>query len=143
MESEKLHRNTLKSYSNNYTCKSSIKLTSRVKKASFLKKKKSQADQLNILKIVSHACLELKKDNSPFFHYRIKFLSMNKLISIVKNIQGGGEGWLSTPSEVFLSLLFFSKRIKHQHLTLSVTVPLSLAHFKTSSVMFSFYGYEI
>ena len=92
---------------------------------------------------MSHACLELKKNNSPFFHYRIKFLSMNKWFSIVKNIQGGGgEGWLSTPSEVFLSLLFFSKRIKHQHLTLSVTVPLSLAHFKTSSVMFSFYGYE-
>ena len=143
MESEKLHRNTLKSYSNNYTCKSSIKLTTRVKKASFFFKK-SQADQLNILKIVSHACLELKKNNSPFFHYRIKFLSMNKLFSIVKNIQGGGgEGWLSTPSEAFLSLLFFSKRIKHQHLTLSVTVSLSLAHFKTSSVMFSFYGYEI
>ena len=142
MESEKLHRNTLKSYSNNYTCKSSIKLTTRVKKASFFLKK-SQADQLNILKIVLRACLELKKNNSPFFHYRIKFLSMNKLFSIVKNIQGGGEGWLSTPSEVFLSLLFFSKRIKHQNLTLSVTVPLSLAHFKTSSVMFSFYGYEI
>ena len=40
MESEKLHRNTLKSYSNNYTCKSSIKLTTRVKKASFFFKKK-------------------------------------------------------------------------------------------------------
>ena len=34
----------------------------------------------------------IKKKNSPFFHYRIKFLSMNKLFSIVKNIQGGGGG---------------------------------------------------
>ena len=79
---------------------------------------------------------------------------MNKFFSIVKNInplkykRGGGLGGLVAnappppPPEVFLSF-FFSKRIKHQHLTLSVTVHLYLAHFKTSSVMVSFYGYEI
>ena len=74
---------------------------------------------------------------------------MNKFFSIVKNInplkyKRGEGGWLPTPPppEVFLSF-FFSKRIKHQHLTLSVTVRLYLAHFKTSSVMVSFYGYEI
>ena len=82
--------------------------------------------------------MELKK-KTPFFHYRIKFLSMNKFFSIVKNVNPlkykGGGGWWSTPSEVFLSLLFFSKRIKNQHLMFSVTVPLFLAHFKTSSVM--------
>ena len=48
-----------------------------------------------------------KKNNSPFFYYRIKFLSINKFFSIVKNINplkykgGRGEGWLPTPSEVF------------------------------------------
>ena len=73
---------------------------------------------------------------------------MNKFFSIVKNInplkykRGGGGGLVANPpargfSEFFF---FFSKRIKHQHLTLSVTVRLYLAHFKTSSVMVSFYG---
>ena len=75
---------------------------------------------------------------------------MNKFFSIVKNInplkykRGGGLVANPPPPEVFLSFFFFfSKRIKHQHLTLSVTVRLYLAHFKTSSVMVSFYGYEI
>ena len=72
---------------------------------------------------------------------------MNKFFSIVKNINPlkykGGD-WLPTPPPPRgFSEFFFSKRIKHQHLTLSVTVRLYLAHFKTSSVMVSFYGYEI
>ena len=71
---------------------------------------------------------------------------MNKFFSIVKNInplkyKGGGGGCQPPPPG--FSEFFFSKRIKHQHLTLSVTVRLYLAHFKTSSVMVSFYGYEI
>ena len=73
---------------------------------------------------------------------------MNKFFSIVKNInplkyKGGGGLVANPPFQVFLSFFFFSKRIKHQHLTLSVTVRLYLAHFKTSSVMVSFHGYEI
>ena len=81
---------------------------------------------------------------------------MNKFFSIVKNINplkykggggGGGGGGAPPPPPPpprgFSEFFFFSKRIKHQHLTLSVTVRLYLAHFKTSSVMVSFYGYEI
>ena len=73
---------------------------------------------------------------------------MNKFFSIVKNInplkyKRGGGGLVANPPARGFSEFFFSKRIKHQHLTLSITVRLYLAHFKTSSVMVSFYGYEI
>ena len=71
---------------------------------------------------------------------------MNKFFSIVKNINPlkyKRGGLVATPPPGFSEFFFFSKRIKHQHLTLSVTVRLYLAHFKTSSVMVSFYGYEI
>ena len=80
-----------------------------------------------------------KKKFLPFF--------TTVFFSIVKNINPlkykGGGGWLPTPPPLGFSEFFFSKRIKHQHLTLSVTVRLYLAHFKTSSVMVSFHGYEI
>ena len=73
---------------------------------------------------------------------------MNKFFSIVKNInplkyKRGGGLVANPPPRSFSEFFFFSKRIKHQHLTLSVTVRLYLAHFKTSSVMVSCYGYEI
>ena len=73
---------------------------------------------------------------------------MNKFFSIVKNInplkyKRGGGGWLPPPPPGVFWGFFFFTGVKHQHLTLSVTVRLYLAHFKTSSVMVSFYGYEI
>ena len=64
---------------------------------------------------------------------------MNKFFSIVKNINPlkyKKGGLVASPQPP-------PQRIKHQHLTLSVTVRLYLAHFKTSSVMVSFYGYEM
>ena len=51
----------------------------------------------------------IKKNNSPFFQYRIKFLSMNKFFSIVKNIQGGGGGVVVNPLLGFPEFIFFSQ----------------------------------
>ena len=53
----------------------------------------------------------IKKNNSPFFHYRIKYLSMNKFFSIVKNIQGGG-GVAVNPLRGFPEFIFFSQEDK-------------------------------
>ena len=74
--------------------------------------------------------------------FAIIFLSQRNNTLTVGRTRGG-EGWMPPPLRFFED---FSRRIKHQRLTFSVDVRLSLArilHFETSSVMISFYVYEV
>ena len=89
-----------------------------------------------------------------FFSRCFLFIYLSKKIKKVKIIltlrcTRGKEGWVCHLHRPLRFFWVFSQRPKHQHLMFSVPVsdlhPSSFicAHFESSSVMVSFYGYEI